>query len=60
MGAKKLGYDFKPESFFPISWGGESTVDGQKWGKNDFHVFQKTNRLHECVLMCDKRKIYPT
>ena len=25
---KTLGYDFRPESFFPTSWGGEYTVNG--------------------------------
>ena len=41
LGAKKLGYDFKPESFFPISWGGELTVKNCLLANNKGNVLRR-------------------
>ena len=58
MDDKRLGYDFRPESFFPTSWGGEYTVVAQKsiFRKKKSEKVANTGtspRLATCVISTD-------
>ena len=37
---KTLGYDFRPESFFPTSWGGGGRLYMAKYEQSHFKIFE--------------------
>ncbi len=51
---KTLGYDFRPESFFPTSWGGEYTVKGLLQDENFQNAFWRIKQVSNISILFQK------